>query len=117
MQPYRNLKVWDKAHTLALAVYGDTAQFPRDELYALTSQMRRAAVSIPNNIAEGCGKGSNLPMRISFQHSMGSATELDYLLLLSRDLGYLPSEAYEPRYAAVDEIQKMLMAMIRRLSE
>jgi four helix bundle protein len=116
VQSYRKPKVWEKAHELALAVYRDTKSFPREELYGLTSQIRRAALSIPNNIAEGCGKGSNLMMRTSFHHAMGSATELDYLLLFASELGLLESDTYERRSEAVTEVEKMLTSMVRRLS-
>jgi four helix bundle protein len=87
MKDFRDLRVWESAHRLTLDIYRTTAQFPRDELYGLTSQMRRCSVSVAANIAEGCGKKGDG----EFQHfvgiASGSASELEYELLLSKDLG------------------------------
>ena len=96
MQDFRNLKVWQKAHELTLSVYSTTRGFPRDELFGVTSQMRRAASSIAANIAEGCGRTTDGGMRQSLSVAMGSATELDYHLLLARDLKLLTDETYTP---------------------
>ena len=94
MRDFRKLQVWEKSHALVLGIYQSTQRFPKDELYGLTSQMRRASVSIPANIAEGAGRES-IPERVHFiQIANGSASELNYFLLLSRDLGYLPEEVY-----------------------
>ena len=84
MQDFRQLKVWRKAHSLALAIYKGTVRFPRTELYGLTSQIRRACVSIPANIAEGCGRGGDPELGRFLQIAMGSASELEYHLLLAR---------------------------------
>lgn len=89
MRDFRQLQVWDKAHQLTLLIYEATLKFPREELYGLTSQIRRAAVAIPANIAEGCGKDTELELARYMQISMGSASELEYHLLLARDLRYL----------------------------
>jgi four helix bundle protein len=88
MKDFKELKVWVKAHQLTLAVYQATTTFPKEELYGLTSQMRRSAASIPTNIAEGCGRGSDDDFRRFLQIAMGSASELEYQLLLAHDLGY-----------------------------
>jgi four helix bundle protein len=109
--------VWEKSHKLTLATYRETASFPREELFGLTNQMRRAAVSIPSNIAEGCGRGTDPEFRQSLQQAMGSATELDYQLLLARDLGFLDDQAYAGRLNDVTEVQKMLSAMIVRIRD
>jgi four helix bundle protein len=85
MRDFRELKVWHKAHQLTLAVYSATKTFPRDELYGLTSQIRRAAVSIGANIAEGAGKNSPAEFGRFLQIALGSASELEYHLLLSGD--------------------------------
>ena len=99
-----------------LAIYTATAAFPRDELYGLTSQMRRAAGSIGANIAEGCGRGTDGELRQSLTVAMGSATELDYHhLLLARDLGLLPPPAYSACQSSVTEVQKMLSSFIVKL--
>ena len=86
MKDFRNLKVWEKAHQLALALYPITASFPRQEAYGLASQIRRAASSIPSNIAEGCGREGDPELARFCIIARGSATELEYQLLLARDL-------------------------------
>lgn len=86
MKDFRSLKVWEKAHELVLKVYKATDLFPKHELYGITSQIRRAAASVPTNIAEGCGKDSDAELKRYFLIAMGSASELEYLLILARDL-------------------------------
>ena len=111
---FRNLKVWEKAHQTALACYHATRQFPKDETYGLTSQIIRSAASVPANIAEGCGRGGNeLPRfcRIAF----GSATELEYHLLLARDLDLLEAERYEQLNAQVVEVKRMLSSFVDKI--
>ena len=115
MKDFRELKVWGKSHSLALTIYKATAGFPRDELYGLTSQIRRCATSIPANIAEGCGRGSDAELARFCQVAMGSASELEYHLLLARDLGLLSSGDWENLSGGVIEIKKMLATFIRRL--
>jgi|SRR5579864_4154096 len=87
MKDFRDLKVWEKAHQLTLAIYRLTATFPREERFGLTSQVRRCSASIGANIAEGCGKRGNAEFQRFLQIASGSASELDYHLLLSHDLG------------------------------
>jgi four helix bundle protein len=89
MKDFRELKVWEKSHRLALKVYNATTKFPKEELYGLTSQMRRSSVSVPTNIAEGCGRNRDSELNRFFEIAMGSASELEYLFLLARDLGFL----------------------------
>jgi four helix bundle protein len=89
MKDYKKLMVWEKAHQLTLSVYEATKGFPKDELYGLTTQIRRACVSIPANIAEGCGRDGDAELARFFQISMGSSSELEYHLLLAHDLGFL----------------------------
>src|SRR5579864_4396853 len=95
MKDFRRLKVWEKAHLLTLDVYKVTSRFPREEMYGLTSQLRRCSASIGANIAEGCGKDGNRELHRFLQIASGSASELDYHLLLSRDLNYLAETDYE----------------------
>jgi four helix bundle protein len=95
MRDFRELQVWHKAHKLTLDVYQGTKAFPREELYGLTSQVRRAAVSIGANIAEGAGKNSRPELARFLQIAMGSASELEYHLILARDLRYLAPEVCE----------------------
>src|SRR5881392_3697882 len=95
MKDFRQLKVWEKAHLLALAVYPITARFPREKTYGLTSQIRRAASSIPSNIAEGCGRNGDAELARFCIIAIGSATELEYQLLLARDLKLLQGDYEE----------------------
>jgi four helix bundle protein len=115
MKDFRTLKVWEKAHALTLAIYKSTEEFPKQEMYALTNQIQRAAVSIPANIAEGCGKDSDAELKRYFVISMGSASELEYLLLLAHDLGYLPENTFRSITNDLVEVRKMLNAFIQKL--
>jgi four helix bundle protein len=92
VRSFRKLKVWEKSHRLVLAIYKVTGVFPREETYGLTAQLRRCSASIPANIAEGCGRSGEAELGRFMLISMGSATELEYHLLLARDLGYLDSQ-------------------------
>ena len=115
MRDFRELKVWEKAHQLTLAIYRATAVFPKEEMYALTSQTRRSCASIPANIAEGCGRSGEPELARFFQIAMGSASELEYHLLLARDLGFLKSSAYDQLAADVTEVKRMLTGFIQKL--
>jgi|SRR5215204_6749070 len=115
MKDFRSLKVWEKAHALVLVIYKATATFPKQELYSLTNQIQRAAVSIPANIAEGCGKDSDAELKRYFLIAMGSASELEYFLLLAHDLGYLQEDIYQSMQNELVETRKMLNAFIQRL--
>lgn len=109
------MKVWEKSHVLVLAIYGETAEFPDHERYGLVSQMRRAAVSIPSNIAEGYGRGGDKELARFLHISLGSAKELEYQLLLARDLFYVTPEAYQTLQGQMLEIQNMIAGFIKRL--
>lgn len=113
MKDFRSLKVWEKAHPLALEVYRATRTFPDDERFGLTSQLRRAAVSIPANIAEGCGRAGGAELGRFLAIAMGSASEVEYHLFLARDLGYLSSADHDRLSAAVTEVKQMLASLIR----
>ena len=115
MKDFRTLKVWEKAHTLTLAIYNATEKFPKHELYALTNQIQRAAVSVPTNIAEGCGKDSDAELKRYFVIAMGSSSELEYLLLLARDLKYLPEDSHQILNRDLIEVRRMLNAFIQKL--
>ncbi len=115
MRDFRSLKVWEKAHHLVLSVYAATAKFPREELYGFTSQIRRACMSIPANIAEGCGR-SGEPELTRFLHiGLGSASEAEYHLLLAHDLGLLTPSDHKKLIAKITEIKRMLTALILKL--
>jgi four helix bundle protein len=115
MKDFRELLVWQKGHALTLAVYKGTITFPKHELYGLTSQTRRAAASIPANIAEGCGRGGDGDLARSLQIAMGSASELEYHLLLAHDLEYLPNQDYHRLGHQTIEIKRMLAAFIQKI--
>jgi four helix bundle protein len=115
MKDFRELLVWQKGHALTLAIYKGTTTFPKHELYGLTSQIRRAAASIPANIAEGCGRGGDGDLGRSLQIAMGSASELEYHLLLAHDLEYLPPHEYQRLNHQTIEIKRMLSAFILKI--
>ncbi len=115
MQDFRQLKVWQKSHQLVLDVYRATRGFPKEEMYGLTSQVRRAATSVPSNLAEGCGRPGDGDFCRFTGMAMGSASEAEYQLLLARDLGYLPTEQYEPLDVRAQEVKRMLTALMRTL--
>ena len=115
MRDFRDIKVWSKSHRLALEVYEASRKFPGEERYGLTSQMRRSAASIPTNIAEGCGRGSEADFARFLQIAAGSASELEDQLLLARDLKLLNQHAYEPLNRDVTEVKRMLHSFIATL--
>jgi four helix bundle protein len=115
MGDYRKLQVWERAHKLTLEVYAATRTFPKDEVFGLMSQLRRAAASIPANIAEGCGRNGDVELARFLTIAMGSANELDYHLLLARDLGYLDSSRYEHLAFEAQGVAKMLATFVDRL--
>ena len=115
MKNFRRLKVWQKSHAVALEIYKVTKTFPKTELYGLTSQMRRASVSVSSNVAEGCGRGSDADFARFLYISLGSANELEYLILLSHDLRFLDESGNSTLGAAVIEVKRMLSSLIRRL--
>lgn len=115
LRDFHNLKVWQKAHELVLALYEATGHFPQAEVYGLTSQMRRAAVSIPSNIAEGCGREGEAEFGRFLQIALGSASELQYHLILARDLQYLSGRDHDRLEAHLLEVKKMLASLVRKL--
>lgn len=115
MKDFRTLKVWEKAHRLTLRIYKVTKAFPKNERYGLVSQIRRASVSIPANIAEGCGRDGDAEFARFLQIAMGSASELEYHLLLSRDLSYIQTSDYETLDDQVVEIKRMLTGFLKTL--
>ncbi len=115
MRDFKKLMVWERSFRLTLAVYKATAAFPREELYGLTSQVRRSCAAIPANIAEGCGRGTNNDLARFLQIALGSATELESHLLLARDLSFLEGADHDRLAAEVTEIKRMLTAFIKSL--
>jgi four helix bundle protein len=115
MQDFRNLKVWERAHALTLDVYKASKSFPREEMYGLTSQMRRASASIAANIAEGsCRKGDAEFARF-LQMAAGSASEVEYHLLLSRDSELLERSDFQRLTSQVVEVKRMPASLMQKL--
>ncbi len=115
MQDFRNLDVWKRSHELTLAVYRATKLFPDDERFGLTSQLRRVASSIPSNLAEGCGRGSDPDFGRFVQHAMGSASEVEYEFLLAKDLQYLDDSKHAVINDEITGIKRMLAALLRKI--
>jgi four helix bundle protein len=115
MQDFRNLEVWEKVHHATLLVYKATVAFPSNEMYGLTSQLRRSAASTAANIAEGCGRGGDADFARFLQMAMGSAAETEYHLLLARDLGYMAASAYDSINEQVCEVKRMLASLMRKV--
>ncbi len=115
MKDFRKLMVWQKSHNIALMTYRVTGSYPKSELYGLTSQMRRASASIPTNIAEGCGRHSDAELARFCSIAAGSASELEYQIILSHDLGYITPDIYQEMTMKINEIKRMLNVFIRKL--
>ena len=115
MQNFRKLQVWEKSHNLTLKIYELTSEFPREEIYGLTSQIRRAGTSIPTNIAEGCGRESSADFARFLQIAMGSASETEYLILLAHDLKYLTDYQYAELIDTTIRVKKMLTALLKNI--
>jgi four helix bundle protein len=115
MRDFRTLRVWEKAHQLTLVVYKTTRNFPQNELYGLTSQMRRASASIPTNIAEGCGRETEAELARFMYIALGSASELEYQCLLAHDLNFLSDSVYQDLHNKATEVKRMLTAFIKKL--
>ena len=116
VKDFHELKVWQKAHELTLAVYRVTVDFPRAELYGLTSQLRRASASIAANLAEGCGRSGDAEFARFCSIAMGSASELEYHLLLARDLKLFKPGDYEELAPRATELKRMLTALLQKLN-
>jgi four helix bundle protein len=115
MKNFRNLMVWQKAHELTVEVYKATASFPGNEVYGLTSQMRRAGVSIPANIAEGCGRDGDAEFGRFLQIAMGSASELEYHCLLAHELGFLKEACFLSLNEHNEELKRMITVLIQKV--
>ena len=116
MKDFRQLKVWEKAHRLTLEIYRLTASFPRAETYGLTSQVRRASSSICANLAEGCGRDGDREFARFCGIARGSASELEYHLLLARDLHLLPDSDHDRLAKETTDIKRMLTGLMQKLN-
>jgi len=117
MQDFRNLQIWQKGHQLTLDIYKMTKAFPKEELYGVVSQLRRAASSVPTNIAEGCARGSDKDFARFIQIALGSANETEYLILLSGDLGYASLEETKMVTEELQSLKKMLTSLLKTLNK
>jgi len=115
MRNYRDLLVWSKAHDLTLELYRVSRDFPREEMFGVTSQLRRAAASIGANLAEGCGRRASGELARFVRIAMGSASELDYHLLLCHDLGLMKDDDFELSATRLTEVRKMLTSFLSRV--
>jgi four helix bundle protein len=117
VQNFRKLRVWQRAHELTLSVYRLTLSFPPEERFGLTSQIRRAASSVGANIAEGCGRTGDPEFARFCSIAMGSASELEYHLLLAQDLKLIALSDYEELGPRATEVKQMLAALLRKLRD
>ena len=108
MRDFHKLVILEKSHQLTLDIYKLTQQFPKEELFGLTSQIRRAISSVPTNIAEGCGRATNKDFAHFLQISIGSACEVEYQLLLAHDLNYITDEDYNRLNDEIVSVRKMI---------
>jgi len=115
LKTYKELEVWKKSYKLCLAIYGITKGFPKEERYGLSSQIRRAAVSVPSNIAEGYGRKTTQEYIRFLYIAYGSICELETQVLLARDLGYIEPGRIETLKEGMAEVERMLKALIRSL--
>jgi len=116
MKDYKKIKVWGKSHILVKELYFATSKYPREELFGITPQMRRAVASIPTNIAEGCGRSSDADFRRFLQIAFGSANEVEYLILLSYELNYIEEDQFVEYTNKIIEIKKMLAGIIKKIT-
>ncbi len=116
MRNFKKYQVWKKSHAMVLSIYRDTRGFPQEELYGLTSQIRRATISIAANIAEGAGKKTDADFARFLYISMGSASEVEYHILLAKDLGYVSNNRFCQLTNDIEEIKKMLTGFIQKLT-
>ena len=115
MRNFQELSIWQRSHQLTLKIYLLTRTFPNDELYGLTSQIRRSSASVPTNIAEGCGRNSDAELKRFLTIASGSISELEYQVLLSKDISYRPLNIYQELTTEIIEIRKMIYAFIQKL--
>jgi four helix bundle protein len=116
MQDYHNLAMWQKSHMLTLKIYSITKKcFPKDELFGQTNQIRRAVASIPTNIAEGCGRNSRAELAQFLNIAAGSASEVEYEILLAKDTGYISDEQYEELTRDITNIRSMIKKYMNQL--
>jgi four helix bundle protein len=116
MNNYKELKIWQKSVDLAVRIYGVTKDFPKEEVYGLTSQLRRCAISVPSNIAEGAGRNTKKDFNKFLGISNGSTCELDTQLIIAQRINFIDALALESLQSEITEIQKMNWSLKRSLN-
>jgi four helix bundle protein len=114
VRDFRQLKVWERSRQLVLGIYEATGRFPRQETYGLAAQLSRSSASIPANIAEGCGRSGDAELGRFMLIAMGSASELEYHLLLAHDLGFTSAKDYQELSQGTEEVKRMLSTFINK---
>ncbi len=117
MRNFRELQIWQKSHQFTLKTYLFTKNYPKEELFGLTSQMRRSSASIPTNIAEGCGRNTNPDFKRFLVIASGSSAELEYQLILSKDLDYISELTFNKLEKELIEIRKMIHSFIKKIPD
>ena len=117
MRDFKSLSVWQKSHELTLSIYKSTSGFPKEELFGLVSQMRRSSSSISTNIAEGCGRTTQSQMAHFLNIALGSASELRYQILLSKDLEFISEQIFIEQSDQVVEVMKMLTSLYQQVNK
>ncbi|MFD0797368.1 four helix bundle protein [Maribacter chungangensis] len=115
MRDFKKYKVWEQGHAITLDVYKKTQSFPKAEEFALKSQLRRAAYSIPSNIAEGCGRESDAAFKRFLIISQGSASELEYFLILAKDLAYIDASTYQKMDNEVNKTKRSINNLVQKI--
>lgn len=115
MRNFQELAIWQRSHLLTLKIYSITKDFPKDEMFGLTSQMRRSSSAVPTNIAEGCGRNSNPELNPFLIIAAGSSSELQYQLILNKDLGYIIESIFKEHYDEIIQIRKMIYSYCDKL--
>ena len=116
MQDYRKLRVWQKAHRLTLDAYSISPHLQHPDAWPVKDQLLKAAISVPSNIAEGAGRGSDADFRRFLWHSLGSSNEVEYDLLLAKDLGFLPLRLHAGLSGQVQDVRRMLIGLVQTIS-
>lgn len=117
MHRFKDLQIWQKGRSVTRRIYEITQKFPKEEHFGITAQMRRAAISIISNIAEGCGRKSDAYLKTFLSYALGSAAELECQCILANDLGFMTNNDFEEINNELLEIQKMIMAFMDKLKQ
>jgi len=116
MRDFKKYDIWQLSHQITLKIYTITNSFPKDETYTLISQIRRSSMSIPTNIAEGCGRNSDKEFNQFLNIALGSASETEYLILLAKDLNYLDDSIYESLMQEINVIKSKIYTLKNKLN-